>query len=65
MHEEAAQEYIDAGQPKKAAREYGEVLRHEKVLATCYYAELYNELIHYMKRLVLLMPVQKPTKPRF
>ncbi|KAF8241483.1 hypothetical protein K440DRAFT_247486 [Wilcoxina mikolae CBS 423.85] len=48
-HKEAAWDFMEAGFPKKAAREYGETLDHEKVLAMCYYAGLYNELIVYMK----------------
>jgi len=49
---EAAWDFMEAGFPEKAVREYGEILDHEKVLAMCYYAGLYNELIVHMKRLV-------------
>lgn len=49
-HEEAAWLFAKAGEPKKAAREYAELGKHEKVLATCYYAGLYSELAVYLKK---------------
>jgi hypothetical protein len=49
-HKEAAFLFMEAGKFKDAAREHGEILDHEKVLATLHYAGLLNELIVYLER---------------
>lgn len=41
---------MKVGEPKKAAREFAELGKHEMVLAMCYHAGLYNELAVYLKR---------------
>ena len=48
-HKEAAFLFMEAGKFKDAAREHGEILEHEKVLATLYYGGLLNELIVYLE----------------
>ncbi|KAF8241597.1 hypothetical protein K440DRAFT_665246 [Wilcoxina mikolae CBS 423.85] len=47
-HEEAAWLYTKAEEPEKAIQEYREVGNHVKVLATCYHAGLYDQLIDYL-----------------
>jgi hypothetical protein len=49
-HEDAAWLYDQASEARKAAREYCEIQNHEKVLATCYHGNLYEQLISYLKK---------------
>ncbi|KAF8541740.1 hypothetical protein BDD12DRAFT_946309 [Trichophaea hybrida] len=69
-HKEAAWDFMEAGFPKKAAREYGEILDHEKVLAMCYYAGFPPSKINHncrklYARLCYLLMSQKKCSRQF
>ena len=52
MHKEAALDFIAAGEPKKAAKQYANIPEHDKVLALLCAAGLYKELVTYLRESV-------------
>lgn len=64
-HEEAAWLFTKAENHKKAVQEYAELNKHEKVLAACYYAGLYNELAAHLKECDSYTNLDRPLANRF